>query len=171
MPISANGSGCDSNKSDTEDSSSDDEPVARRVHREATQDEGSGYEEDDDDDGDESMDAEESAWSLSGQTEIESGDQLAGLVEAEVRDLISKGCKCPSQNHYEDLSRSDLCHLVLTIRQLDKASLKQYKNVDTIIYCTWSSLSEIFVHFPCLDDLQTFSAGAVYSVDSKSAKK
>ena len=54
--------------------------------------------------------------------------QQAALIEAELRDWFTLGCKCAGQNHFLALEsqRETLVQLITSLKQLNKKSLKQY---------------------------------------------
>ena len=58
----------------------------------------------------------------------DTGDQAAGLMEAQLRDVTAAGCGCSSSNHFADLSgQTDvLVALMLSVRNLSKPQMKQY---------------------------------------------
>lgn len=56
----------------------------------------------------------------------DAGDQLSAIMEAEVRDLMDIGCGCSGTNHFTTLPRDALVSLMVSIRQMDKQSQKQY---------------------------------------------
>ena len=115
---------------ESHDSSSDDEPAAKEIRystkrtpcRPSGVTASSGESGAESDDGEESDRDSELEYSASGEGASFSSSfehQLAGLVEAEVRDLREIGCKC-SCNHYADVPQSALCELIMSIRQTEK---------------------------------------------------
>ena len=73
------------------------------------------------------------------RSDDESQNQLAALVEAEVRDLFHFGCKCSGQNHYTALEnqRETLVHLMTSLQDLDQKKLSNttfWENWQQVFY-------------------------------------